>query len=187
MIGQFDFSDQHGILAVLVNLVPLLCHRSQPATSPVTSLLQRRAGCTLPSPCVTLPPDCFMSPQRRYMSFTTFPPPSFLSLPPLPLSFPPLLLYLFPIYLLSPPQLGASNKLQSTLQGLYTRDRLARFVIDEAHCISQWGHDFRPDYKRLSELRQKFPGVPIMALTATATPRVRADILNLLHMNTTKW
>ena len=101
--------------------------------------------------------------------------------------FPPLLLYLFPIYLLSPPQLGASNKLQSTLQGLYTRDRLARFVIDEAHCISQWGHDFRPDYKRLSELRQKFPGVPIMALTATATPRVRADILNLLHMNTTKW
>ena len=115
------------------------------------------------------------------------------SLFPLPLSLPPLILYLlptsflFPSHLLSPPQLGASNKLQSTLQGLYTRDRLARFVIDEAHCISQWGHDFRPDYKRLSELRQKFPGVPIMALTATATPRVRADILNLLHMNTTKW
>ena len=102
------------------------------------------------------------------------------------------LLYLFhtsfsSIAHLLPSQLGASYKLQTTLQGLYTRDRLARFVIDEAHCISQWGHDFRPDYTRLSELRQKFSGVPIMALTATATPRVRADILHLLHMNTTKW
>lgn len=65
---------------------------------------------------------------------------------------------------------------------------MLRFVIDEAHCISQWGHDFRPDYKKLSELRHKFSGVPIMALTATATPRVRADILNQLNMqNTCKW
>ena len=63
-----------------------------------------------------------------------------------------------------------------------------RFVIDEAHCISQWGHDFRPDYKKLSELRRNFPGVPIMALTATATPRVRADILYQLKMtNSCKW
>lgn len=63
-----------------------------------------------------------------------------------------------------------------------------RFVIDEAHCISQWGHDFRPDYKKLSELRKNFPGVPIMALTATATPRVRADILHQLKMtNSCKW
>ena len=63
-----------------------------------------------------------------------------------------------------------------------------RFVIDEAHCISQWGHDFRPDYKRLSELRKNFPGVPIMALTATATPRVRADILHQLKMSDScKW
>ena len=63
-----------------------------------------------------------------------------------------------------------------------------RFVIDEAHCISQWGHDFRPDYQKLSELRKKFYGVPIMALTATATPRVRLDILNQLKMtNSCKW
>lgn len=46
----------------------------------------------------------------------------------------------------------------------------------------QWGHDFRPDYKRLHELRQKFPKVPMMALTATATPRVQKDILHQLNM-----
>lgn len=48
--------------------------------------------------------------------------------------------------------------------------------------IFQWGHDFRPDYKKLHELRQKFPKVPMMALTATATPRVQKDILNQLNM-----
>ena len=47
----------------------------------------------------------------------------------------------------------------------------------------QWGHDFRPDFKRLHELRRKFPGVPIMALTATATPRVQKDILHQLQMS----
>lgn len=55
-------------------------------------------------------------------------------------------------------------------------------AIDEAHCISEWGHDFRPEYRRLAELRQHFPDVPLMALTATATERVRLDIVKQLHL-----
>uniref|UniRef100_A0A673L790 ATP-dependent DNA helicase n=1 Tax=Sinocyclocheilus rhinocerous TaxID=307959 RepID=A0A673L790_9TELE len=89
-----------------------------------------------------------------------------------------------PIKLLyaTPEKVCASGRMISALQNLYERGLLARFVIDEAHCVSQWGHDFRPDYKRLHELRRMFPNVPIMALTATATPRVQKDILNQLAM-----
>uniref|UniRef100_A0A8C6TMJ9 BLM RecQ like helicase n=1 Tax=Neogobius melanostomus TaxID=47308 RepID=A0A8C6TMJ9_9GOBI len=82
----------------------------------------------------------------------------------------------------TPEKISASNKVVCALQNLYERALLTRFVIDEAHCVSQWGHDFRPDYKRLHELRRKFPNVPMMALTATATPRVQKDILNQLNM-----
>ncbi|XP_071794868.1 uncharacterized protein [Asterias amurensis] len=82
----------------------------------------------------------------------------------------------------TPEKISASPKLISAMEHLYHRNMLARFVIDEAHCVSQWGHDFRPDYKRLCKLRERFPGVPVMALTATATPRVQKDILHQLAM-----
>jgi ATP-dependent DNA helicase RecQ len=55
-------------------------------------------------------------------------------------------------------------------------------AVDEAHCISEWGHDFRPEYRQLAQLRGLFPSVPMMALTATATERVRADILGQLNL-----
>ncbi|XP_072201596.1 recQ-like DNA helicase BLM [Excalfactoria chinensis] len=82
----------------------------------------------------------------------------------------------------TPEKVCASNRLLSALENLYDRKLLARFVIDEAHCVSQWGHDFRKDYKRLNMLRKKFRSVPMMALTATANPRVQKDIQNQLEM-----
>jgi len=77
---------------------------------------------------------------------------------------------------LTPEKLAQTNELMTLLEELYTTNRLARFVIDEAHCISQWGKEFRRDYLGLSILRKRFPDVPILALTATATPITRDDI-----------
>jgi ATP-dependent DNA helicase RecQ len=59
---------------------------------------------------------------------------------------------------------------------------IAQLAIDEAHCISEWGHDFRPEYRELKKLRKHLPDVPLMALTATATERVRADIVKELKL-----
>ena len=70
----------------------------------------------------------------------------------------------------------------SRCQELLGRTRLALFAVDEAHCISQWGHDFRPEYQQLSVLRERFAGVPLMALTATADEPTRRDIVAQLGL-----
>jgi bloom syndrome protein len=83
----------------------------------------------------------------------------------------------------TPEMLSKSQALEKTFQDLYEGGRLARIVIDEAHCVSQWGHDFRPDYKALGEVRKRYPGVPVMALTATATENVKVDVIHNLGMD----
>ena len=83
----------------------------------------------------------------------------------------------------TPEKVHASNKLKSELQKLHEQNRLGRFVIDECHCASSWGHDFRPDYTKLGILRHHFPRVPILAVTATASDRVRTDVCDILNMS----
>lgn len=82
----------------------------------------------------------------------------------------------------SPEKVNSSNKIQSLIANLYHLNLLARVVIDEAHCLSSWGHDFRPDYKGMRLFKEKFPKIPVMALTATANEKVRMDIVHHLHM-----
>ncbi len=65
---------------------------------------------------------------------------------------------------------------------LLQASEVAAFVVDEAHCISEWGHDFRPEYRQLQQVRQEFPDVPFGAFTATATGRVQADIIDQLSL-----
>ncbi|KAH7417089.1 QDE3-like protein [Cadophora sp. MPI-SDFR-AT-0126] len=83
---------------------------------------------------------------------------------------------------ITPELINKSTAMINALTRLYKNRKLARFVIDEAHCVSQWGHDFRPDYVALGNVRAQFPSVPLMALTATATGNVKMDIMENLKM-----
>ncbi|SDQ20306.1 DNA helicase RecQ [Leucobacter chromiiresistens] len=78
---------------------------------------------------------------------------------------------------LAPERLSAPGTVELLAQG-----RIALFAIDEAHCVSQWGHDFRPDYLRLGALAERWPDVPRIALTATATPETHREITERLHL-----
>jgi len=83
---------------------------------------------------------------------------------------------------ITPEKLRHSNIIQNILKKLYERNLLSRFVVDEAHCMSDWAHDFRPDYGQLGMLRREFPNVPMMALTATANEKVVNDAIKALGM-----
>ncbi len=78
--------------------------------------------------------------------------------------------------------LAPERLLTSWTLDLLNQANLALFAIDEAHCVSQWGHDFRPEYQQLSILTQRFPRVPRIALTATADPRTQQEIIQQLHL-----
>ncbi|MDB9313970.1 DNA helicase RecQ [Spirulina sp. CS-785/01] len=87
------------------------------------------------------------------------------------------LLYVAPERLLNPGFLDFLDNIQA-------RIGITGFAIDEAHCVSEWGHDFRPEYRQLQRLRQRYPQTPVLALTATATKRVQKDIIQQLHLKT---
>jgi ATP-dependent DNA helicase RecQ len=86
------------------------------------------------------------------------------------------------VLLYAAPERVLNPRFLAMLDSLHERGRLSLFAIDEAHCVSQWGHDFREDYLGLSALHERFPGVPRIALTATADAHTRADIVARLQL-----
>ena len=77
---------------------------------------------------------------------------------------------------LTPEFLVRSNALMEILNEMNAKGKIDRFVIDEVHCVSHWGQDFRKDYLELKQLKIRYPNVPILGLTATATDKVKGDI-----------
>ncbi|XP_024375691.1 ATP-dependent DNA helicase Q-like 2 isoform X1 [Physcomitrium patens] len=86
------------------------------------------------------------------------------------------------ILYVTPEKVAKSKRFVSKLEKCNHGGRLSLIAIDEAHCCSQWGHDFRPDYKQLGILKKQFPRVPMIALTATATERVQTDLREMLQI-----
>lgn len=82
----------------------------------------------------------------------------------------------------TPEKIAKSKMFMSKLEKAYQAGCLARIAVDEVHCCSQWGHDFRPDYKSLGILKRQFPCAPLIGLTATATNHVLKDAQNILHI-----
>ncbi|CAI4957254.1 ATV_HP_G0107940.mRNA.1.CDS.1 [Saccharomyces cerevisiae] len=83
---------------------------------------------------------------------------------------------------ISPEMISASEQCKRAISRLYADGKLARIVVDEAHCVSNWGHDFRPDYKELKFFKREYPDIPMIALTATASEQVRMDIIHNLEL-----
>lgn len=88
------------------------------------------------------------------------------------------ILFLF----ITPEKLLSSAKFLDFLYTIYQKGMISRFVIDEAHCVSQWGHDFRPAYTNLDIIKTRYNNLPILAMTATATPAVKKDVINILRI-----
>ncbi|UKJ90461.2 DNA helicase [Theileria orientalis] len=86
------------------------------------------------------------------------------------------------VLFITPESLMSSNILKNSLLSMYRNGRISRFVLDEVHCVSQWGNDFRPNYGKLGMIRANFPEVPIVALTATATESVIKDVILKLNL-----
>ncbi|GAO45891.1 ATP-dependent DNA helicase [Saitoella complicata NRRL Y-17804] len=83
----------------------------------------------------------------------------------------------------TPERISKSKRFMSLLDQLAQVGRLARIVIDEAHCASQYGHDFRPDYNKLGILKTQFPDTPVLALTATCNPQLYSSVLSILNLH----
>lgn len=82
----------------------------------------------------------------------------------------------------TPEKVTKSGRFKSEMEKLNNQGRLGRFVVDECHCACQWGHDFRPDYRQLGILKHHFPNTPMLAVTATASERVRHDCAEILRL-----